>query len=146
MGKADVFIDGNLDQKVDTYDADEIPNVAVYSRTFPSVGQHSVKILARGDHNWRSSDNWVLIDALQVRKSRCEVIEDTPGKGVAYGGAGWTHSQGWSRASGESVSRTDEAGDKRQEDRGTKGCAHGTSFLDVVWAEMGAPDRLPSAC
>jgi len=111
MGKADVFIDGTLDQTVDTYDADEIPNVAVYSRTFPSVGEHGLKILARGDHNWRSSDSWVLIDALQIGKSQREVIEDTPGKGVEYGGSGWKHSQGWSRASGGSVSWTDGTGD-----------------------------------
>ena len=111
MGKADVLIDGKLDQTVDTYDADEIPNVAVYSRTFPSVGDHSVKILARGDHNWRSSDSWVPIDALQVGKSPCEVIEDTPGKGVEYGGSGWKHGQGWSRASGGSLSWTGKPGD-----------------------------------
>jgi hypothetical protein len=82
MGKADVFIDGKLDQTVDTY-----------------------------DHHWRSSDSWVLIDALQIGKSPCAVIEDTPGKGVEYGGSGWKHSQGWDRASGKSVSWTDKAGD-----------------------------------
>lgn len=111
MGKADVFIDGQLDQTVDTYDADEIPNVAVYSRTFASVADHSIRISARGDHNGRSTDSWVLIDALKIGKSPCKVIEDTPGKDVEFGGSGWRHSQGWSRASGENLSWTDRAED-----------------------------------
>jgi hypothetical protein len=111
MGRADVYVDGKLDQVVDTYNADEIPNVALYSRTFPSTGQHTVKILARGDHNWRSSDNWIVVDGFQVGKEEFQVIEDPPGQGIKYSGSGWRHSQGWRRASGKSASWTRHDGD-----------------------------------
>ena len=54
MGHADVYIDGRLDRTVDCYDADEIPNIAIYARTFSAVGKHRIKITARGEHQWRS--------------------------------------------------------------------------------------------
>lgn len=114
MGRANVYVDGKLDQVVDTYDADEIPNVALYSRTFPSTGQHMVKIVARGDHNWRSSDNWIVVDGLQVGQGTFRVVEDPPGQGIDYSGSDWRHSKGWRHASGKSASWTSHGGDTAQ--------------------------------
>ncbi len=114
MGKADVFIDGKWDQTIDTYDADEIPNIAVYSRTFPSSGDHTLKVLATGDRNWRSSDCWIVVDAFQVGQAPYEAVEDPPGKGIEYSGPGWKHNLGWDRASGGSLSWTDTERDSAE--------------------------------
>jgi len=112
MGKADVDIDGKPDAMVDCYDADEIPNVAVYAHTFPSVGDHKIKITVRGDRHSRSSDHWVVIDGLQVGKAEMRVVEDVPGQGIEYTGSGWKHrASGWEQASGGSASWTSAPGD-----------------------------------
>jgi hypothetical protein len=122
MGRADVFIDQKLDHTIDTYDADEIPNMPIYTRTFSSIAKHTFKIVVRGDHQWRSSDAWVVIDALQIGRSPVHVVEDVPGFGVDYIGSGWQHSKKWlppadaagSQASGDSLSWTDHPGDIAQ--------------------------------
>jgi len=111
MGKADVYVDGQRDQTVDTYDADEITNIALYSRTFPALADHKLKIVARGDHNWRSGDDWVVIDALQVGRDQVRVGEDTPGLGIEYSGGDWKHTLGWDRASGGTLSWAEQSGD-----------------------------------
>ena len=112
MGKADVQVDGKADAIVDCYDADEIPNIALYTRTFPSAGDHTVKIVVRADRNTRSSDNWVAIDGFQVGKEELTIVDDVPDQGIGYAGSGWKHSSsGWERASGGSVSWTSVPGD-----------------------------------
>ena len=115
MGKADVQVDGKMDAIVDCYDADEIPNVALYTRTFPSAGDHKIKIAVRPDRNARSSDNWVAIDGFQVGKKELTVVDDVPEQGIAYAGSGWMHSSsGWERASGGSVSWTSAPSDSAE--------------------------------
>ena len=47
-GIAAVYLDGQLDRLVDTYDTDEIPNIAVYRRSFPKIEKHTLKIVALG--------------------------------------------------------------------------------------------------
>jgi hypothetical protein len=111
MGRADVYIDGRLDRSVDCYDADEIPNMALYARTFAARGHHKIKVVARGDRQWRASDNWVSIDGFKVGRDQNLIVEDPPGRGAVYGGAGWTHGDGWDAAEGKTVSWTAEAGD-----------------------------------
>jgi len=112
MGKADVQVDGQSDSIVDCYDADEIPNVLVYNRTFPSVGDHKIKITVRADRQGRSADNWVVIDGFQVGETETRVVEDSPGQGIDYTGPGWKHSSsGWERASGGSLTWTDAPAD-----------------------------------
>jgi len=112
MGKADVQVDGKSDSIVDCYDADEIPNVVVYNRTFPSVGDHKIKITVRADRHKRSADNWIVIDGFQVGETEMKVVEDVPGQGIDYTGPGWKHSpSGWERASGGSVTWTDAPAD-----------------------------------
>jgi hypothetical protein len=112
MGKADVQVDGKLDSIVDCYDADEIPNVMLYARTFPSVGDHKIRIAVRADRNARSSDKWVAIDGFQVGREELTIVEDVPGQGIEYTGSGWKHSSfGWEQASGGSASWTSVPGD-----------------------------------
>jgi hypothetical protein len=114
MGTADVFIDGKYDRTVDSYDADEIPNVALYARTFAANGRHKIKIAARGEHQWRTSDSWVVIDGLKVGKDNSTVVEDTPGPDITYGGSGWQHGEGWTSAEGKNVSWTGQPGDSAE--------------------------------
>jgi hypothetical protein len=114
MGQADVYIDGRLDRTVDGYDADEIPNVAIYARTFAAKGKHKIKVVARGDHQWRASDNWVVVDGFKIGRDNTAVVEDTPGRGTLYGGSGWKHGDEWEAAEGESVSWTGEPGDSAE--------------------------------
>ncbi len=109
MGRADVYIDGKRDQTVDTYDADEVPNIPLYVRTFSSIGRHTIRIVARGDHQWRSSGNSIVLDGLQAGKAPVNVVEDTAG--IGYAGSGWKHSQGWRSASGGNASWTTHEGD-----------------------------------
>jgi hypothetical protein len=112
MGKAEIQIDGKSTDIVDCYDADDIPNVAVYTRTFPSVGDHRIKIAVRGDRHSRSLDNWVMIDGFQVGRTDVSVVEDTPGQGIEYSGPSWKHSpSGWEQASGGGISWTSGPGD-----------------------------------
>jgi hypothetical protein len=113
MGTADVFIDGHYDRTVDCYDADEIPNVALYARTFASVGKHKVKIVARGEHQWRASDNWIVVNGFQVGANAVTVVEDAPGAGILWGGS-WRHSDGWEAAEGNNVSWTGKPGDSAE--------------------------------
>jgi hypothetical protein len=112
MGRADVEVDGQSDAMVDCYDADEIPNVAVYARTFPSVGDHKIRITVRADRHERSSDHWVMMDGFQVGEAELRVVDDVPGQGIDYTGSGWKHSSSnWERASGGSLTWTDHPGD-----------------------------------
>ncbi len=112
MGKADVQIDGKLDSIVDCYDADEILNVAVYTRTFPSIGEHRIKIALRADRHNLSSDNWVTVDGFQVGRLEMSVVEDRPGGGIEYSGSGWKHgAAGWEQASEGNTSWTSAPGD-----------------------------------
>jgi hypothetical protein len=114
MGKADVFIDGHYDRTVDCYDADEIPNVAIYARAFEVDGRHKIKVVARGDHQWRASDSWVVVDGFKIGKDHIVVVEDPPGRGIVYGGSGWQHSDGWEAAEGQNVSWTGQPGDSAE--------------------------------
>jgi hypothetical protein len=111
MGRAEVYIDGKLDQAVDTYGADDIPNFAVYSRTFASIGEHEIRLVTGGLHDWRSGGNSIVVDGFQVGVVEAVVVEDHLEGGVQYGGTGWTHTAGWERASGGNISRTSNSGD-----------------------------------
>ena len=111
MGIADVYIDQRLDRVVDGYDADEIPNIAIYSRTFPAFGEHTLAIVARGERQWRSKGNNVTIDGIQVGREKTKIVEDAPEGGVTYSGADWKHTRGWQPASGGSISWAAKSGD-----------------------------------
>jgi hypothetical protein len=126
MGKADIYIDGEFDRNVDTFDADEIANVPVYSRTFSNRAPHVLKITVRGDHHPYSLDSWIYVDGIQIGENAGEVVEDADSSRIRYGGSGWKHTEHWRRqsypepttgralASGESVSYTDRPGDSAE--------------------------------
>jgi len=111
LGRADVYIDGILDRTVDCYDADEIPNMPVYSRAFSASGHHKLRIVVRGDRNPNSKGNAVFIDGFQVGRRHSQVVEDRVTDGIQYSGSGWVHSLGWKHASQGSVSWSGIPGD-----------------------------------
>lgn len=111
MGKADVYIDGAFDRTVDCYDADKIPNVVLYSRTFPMVGAHTLRIVIRGDHRSPSKGNGIFIDGIQVGRTPVHIVDDARGSGIFYSGKGWKHGKDWPHASGKSISWTGKPGD-----------------------------------
>jgi hypothetical protein len=47
-GKAGISIDGQSDVVIDTYSADDIWGVGIFSQTFPSAGKHKVRISVLG--------------------------------------------------------------------------------------------------
>jgi hypothetical protein len=66
-GKAEISIDGQREAAVDTYSADDIWGVGVYSKTFPATGKHTVKITVLGEHGGpRGKGTFVYVDAVRI--------------------------------------------------------------------------------
>jgi hypothetical protein len=66
-GKAGISIDGASDAVVDTYSADDIWGVGVYSKSFPSGGKHRVKISVLGQPpDAYGTGTSVYLDGIQV--------------------------------------------------------------------------------
>jgi hypothetical protein len=66
-GKAGISIDGERDAVVDTYSADDIWGVGIYSKTFPSAGKHKVRISVLGQPpDAFGTGTFVYLDGLQV--------------------------------------------------------------------------------
>jgi hypothetical protein len=66
-GKAEISIDGQREAVVDTYSADDIWGVGVYSRTFPAAGKHTVKITVLGEHGGpRGKGTFVYVDGVRI--------------------------------------------------------------------------------
>lgn len=66
-GKADVIIDGQREAVVDTYSADDIWGVGVYSKTFPAAGKHSVQVTVLGEHGGpRGKGTLVYVDGVGI--------------------------------------------------------------------------------
>jgi hypothetical protein len=66
-GKAEVTIDGEREAVVDTYDADDIWGVGVYSKTFSAPGKHSVKVTVLGEHGGpRGKGTLVYVDGVRI--------------------------------------------------------------------------------
>jgi len=64
-GIADVYIDGTLDKKVDTFSADEFGYTCLF-QTFAIDGEHTIRIVVAGEHGQRGNGNFVHIDGLQI--------------------------------------------------------------------------------
>jgi hypothetical protein len=68
-GKAGVSIDGEQDAVVDTYSADDIWGVGIYSKTFPSGGKHKVKISVLGQPpDAYGKGTSVYLDGIQIEQ------------------------------------------------------------------------------
>jgi hypothetical protein len=66
-GKAEVSIDGQREAVVDTYSADDIWGVGIYSKTFPAAGKHTVKISVLGEHGGpRGNGAYVYVDGVRI--------------------------------------------------------------------------------
>ena len=66
-GKAAISIDGQPDIVVDTYSADDIWGVGLFSKTFPSAGKHTVKISVLGQPpDDFGAGTFVYLDGIQV--------------------------------------------------------------------------------
>jgi hypothetical protein len=69
-GKAEVLIDGQHEGVVDTYSADDIWGVGVYSKEFPAGGPHWVKISVVGEHGGPrgyGKGNFVYVDGIRIQ-------------------------------------------------------------------------------
>lgn len=66
-GKADVYIDGVLDQTVDLYSEERFTGIPVFRRQGLTSGTHTIKIQVRSDRNVRSTNNYVEVDALRFQ-------------------------------------------------------------------------------
>ncbi|MDQ6422719.1 S-layer homology domain-containing protein [Paenibacillus sp. LHD-117] len=68
-GLADVYLDGVLDATVDLYSSTRKAQAVLYSRAGLSAGNHTIKIVARGEQNVASSGNIVAVDAIEYYNS-----------------------------------------------------------------------------
>jgi hypothetical protein len=64
-GKASVTIDGGTPEMVDTFSADDIWGVCVYSKALP-VGRHTIRIQTTGTKNVRAKGTKVHIDGIRI--------------------------------------------------------------------------------
>jgi len=66
-GKAEIMIDGQREAVVDTYSADDIWGVGVYTKTFAAAGNHTVKITVLGEHGGpRGKGTLVYVDGVRI--------------------------------------------------------------------------------
>jgi hypothetical protein len=113
-GVAAVYLDGRLDRLVNTYNADEFPNIALYSRTFPGMENHTLEIKATGIQQdnvvltrWpgraanapqgdneleaRQERGWIVIDGIQVDQTPEQVEPTSLHSRIQYRGS-WSRS------------------------------------------------------
>jgi hypothetical protein len=70
-GVAEISIDSHDEATVDTYSADDIFGVGIYTKTFSDRGPHQVKITVLGKHSGpRGHGTRVYIDGVQSSPSR----------------------------------------------------------------------------
>jgi hypothetical protein len=66
-GKAEITVDGEKQAVVDTYSADDIFGVGIYSRNFPAPGKHRVRISVLGEHAGpRGKGTLVYVDGIRM--------------------------------------------------------------------------------
>ena len=66
-GEAEVSIDGHPGEQIDTYSADDIFGVGIYSKTFASKGSHTIRITNMGKHGGvRGKGTRLYIDGFRV--------------------------------------------------------------------------------
>lgn len=67
-GKLSVSIDGAAPDIVDTYSADDIWGVGVYSKTLDGSGHHSIVIEVLGEHHQYSKDSFIYLDGIRIER------------------------------------------------------------------------------
>jgi hypothetical protein len=66
-GRAEIMVDGKREAVVDTYSADDIWGVGIYSKSFPASGRHKVEIKILGEHGGpRGKGTWVYVDGVRI--------------------------------------------------------------------------------
>ncbi|MCL5744453.1 MAG: hypothetical protein M1541_11100, partial [Acidobacteria bacterium] len=66
-GKAEISVDGERQAVVDTYSADDIFGVGIYSKSFAERGSHRVRITVLGEHGGpRGKGTLVYVDGVQT--------------------------------------------------------------------------------
>jgi hypothetical protein len=66
-GRAEIAVDGGKDAVVDTYSADDVFGVGIYSKSFSAAGEHRVRISVLGEHGGpRGKGSLVYVDGVRV--------------------------------------------------------------------------------
>ena len=86
-GIARIYLDGALEQEIDTYSPVEASGV-IFAATSLAIGSHTIRIEATGTHSAKSTGSSIYVDALDVR-TRLEdlhpsVVFTTPGAGASW--------------------------------------------------------------
>jgi hypothetical protein len=84
-GIARIYLDGALEQEIDTYSPVEASGI-IFTATSLAVGSHTIRIEATGTRSTKSTGNSIYVDAIDVR-TRIEdldpsVVFTTPGGGT----------------------------------------------------------------
>ncbi|MEN6535752.1 MAG: hypothetical protein ABFD89_18960 [Bryobacteraceae bacterium] len=68
-GKAEVTVDGRSEAVVDTYSADDIFGVGIYSKSFSAPGTHRIRIRVLGEHGGpRGKGTLVYVDGVRMER------------------------------------------------------------------------------
>ncbi len=68
-GEAEVTVDGVKEAVVDTYSADDIFGVGIYSKAFPNAGEHRVEITVLGKHGGpRGHGTRIYVDGFRIER------------------------------------------------------------------------------
>ena len=100
-GKADVYIDDALVRTVDTYDGEQRDESSpMFVSDVLSDGEHTIKIVCRGDKNNNSSEVWVAIDKIAAYYYAAPPAPkpqfDIDDASLGFEGDGWTAFNGLS--------------------------------------------------
>jgi hypothetical protein len=99
-GIARIYLDGALEQDVDTYSAVEASGI-IFMATGLAIGSHTLRIEAMGTRNTKSTGNFVYVDAIDTR-TRIEDLDPSAVFTTPGAGASWTLEnvdKAWSGAS-----------------------------------------------
>lgn len=129
-GTANVYVDGALDATIDTYAPDDGNwDIPIYSKSWGSVGLHSIKIQATGMHNSKSSDSYVHLDGLRILSSAKLVWEDASSS-LNYSGT-WSSCQNKPEYSNGNNHYSNQAGAYVE---------HDFNGSEIVWVGNWTPD------
>jgi hypothetical protein len=71
-GKAEIEVDGQEDETVDTYSSDDIWGVAIYTKMFHQAGKHLVRVTVLGEQSrprWLWKGAFVYVDGVRIENS-----------------------------------------------------------------------------